>query len=385
MNKPFLISATAKLALVAAISVVLAIGQTSPAHPEAPKPETAKPKMAEEVYKNIDVFKGIPADRLIPAMQFITSALGVECSYCHVEGAFEKDDKKAKQAARKMVRMMFAINQENFEGHREVTCYSCHRGSPHPVATPVIAEAGSPLAFEMAPAESATPSSDVPSAEQILVKYVEALGGASAIEKVSTRVEKGSVEIGGRQFPVELFSKLPGKRVSIIHLPNGDNITALDGTSGWTSAPSRPTREIPSSEMVSARLDADLQLPVHFQKFFNEIKIEKPEKIGDHDMYVISGSTANAVVAKFYFDQHSGLLARMLRYGDSPVGLNPTQVDYSDYRDQDHVKVPFQRIISSPRSRYSIRIEQVQDNVPVDDAKFARPAAAPMTGQPPSH
>jgi photosynthetic reaction center cytochrome c subunit len=379
MNKPFLSSATANLALMAAFSVVLAGGQTAPAHPEA-----AKPKMAEEVYKNIDVFKGIPADRLIPAMQFITSALGVECSYCHVEGAFEKDDKKPKQAARKMVRMMFAINQENFDGHREVTCYSCHRGSPHPVGTPVIAEAGSALA-EVAPVESLAPPTDVASAEQILAKYVEALGGASAIEKLSSRVEKGSVEIGGRQFPVELFSKIPGKRVSIIHLPNGDNITALDGNSGWTSAPSRPTREISSSETVSARLDADLQLPVHFQKFFSEIKSEKPEKIGEHDMYVVSGSSAGEVVAKFYFDQRSGLLARMLRYGDSPVGLNPTQVDYSDYRDQGHVKVPFQRIISSPRSRYSIRIEQVQDNVPVDDAKFTQPAATPMPGQPPSH
>ena len=214
---------------------------------------------------------------------------------------------------------------------------------------------------------------------------MEALGGASAIEKLSSRVEKGSIEIGGRQFPVELFSKLPGKRVSIIHLPNGDNITALDGTSGWTSAPGRPTREISSSEMVSSRLDADLQLPVHFQKFFSEIKNEKPEKISEHDMYVVSGSSAGEVVAKFYFDQHSGLLARMLRYGDSPIGLNPTQVDYSDYRDQGHVKVPFQRIISSPRSRYSIRIEQVQDNVPVDDAKFTWPAATPMPGQPPSH
>ncbi len=384
MNKPSLSSATANLALMAAFSVVLAAGQTTPAHPEAAKPQTAGPKMAEEVYKNIDVFKGIPADRLIPSMQFITSALGVECSYCHVEGAFEKDDKKPKQAARKMVRMMFAINRENFDGHREVTCYSCHRGSPHPVATPVIAEAGSPLASEVAPDEPATPPSDVPTTEQILAKYVEALGGASAIEKLSSRVEKGSIEIGGRQFPVELFSKLPGKRVSIIHLPNGDNITALDGSSGWTSAPGRPTREISSSEMVSARLEADLQLPLHFQKFFSEVKVWKSEKIGDHDMYVVSGGSAGEVVAKFYFDQHSGLLARILRYGDSPVGLNPTQVDYSDYRDQGHLKVPFQRIISSPRSRYSIRIEQVQDNVPVDETKFTRPAAAPMPGKPPS-
>jgi hypothetical protein len=340
--------------------------------------------MTEETYKNIHVLKGIPADQLIPAMQFITSSLGVECSYCHVEGAFEKDDKKPKATARKMMEMMFAINHDNFEGKREVTCYSCHRGSSHPVATPVIAEAGAPPAQEAGPVEPVALPSNTPGVEQILARYVQAIGGASAIEKLSTRVEKGSIDISGRQFPVELFSKIPDKRMLIIHLPNGDNITALDGASGWISTPGRPTREIPVPEMVSARLDADLQLPLHFQQFFSEIKTANPEKIGDHDVYVVSGGSAGDVAAKFYFDEHSGLLLRMLRYSDSPIGRNPTQVDYSDYRDEGKLKVPFQRTISTPRSRYGIRIEQVQDNVPIDDTKFTRPAATPIPGKLPS-
>src|SRR6201987_5050559 len=82
---------------------------------------TATPQTAEQVYKNIQVLKGVPADQLIPAMQFITASLGVECQFCHEEGAFEKDDKKPKQTARKMIAMMFATNKDNFEGHREVT------------------------------------------------------------------------------------------------------------------------------------------------------------------------------------------------------------------------------------------------------------------------
>jgi len=237
----------------------------------------------------------------------------------------------------------------------------------------------------VASVEPVAAASDGPSAEQILAKYVQAIGGASAVEKLSTRVEKGSMEIGGRQLPVELFSKIPGKRVFIIHLPNGDNITALDGNSGWTSTPGRPTRDIPAPDMVSARLEADLQLPVHFQQFFSEMKSGNPEKIGDHDVYVISGAKTGEVMAKFYFDEHSGLLLRMLRFSDSPIGRNPAQVDYSDYRDQGRLKVPFQRIVSSPRSRYSIRIEQVQDNVPIDDKIFARPAAALSPGNPPAH
>jgi photosynthetic reaction center cytochrome c subunit len=129
----------AGLGLIIALS--FAGAQTTPA-----KPATSKTKMTDEVYKNIQVLKGVPADQLIPAMQFMTYSLGVECSFCHVEGAPEKDDKKPKQIARKMMQMMFAINQENFERKREVTCYSCHRGSSHPVSTPMIAEAGAQVA-----------------------------------------------------------------------------------------------------------------------------------------------------------------------------------------------------------------------------------------------
>ena len=240
-------SARSVLLLISAAGL-LASGQTAPGNPAQ-----SHPKKTEEAYKNIQVLKDLPADQLIPAMQFIASSLGVECSYCHTEGAFDKDDKKPKQTARKMMQMMFAINQANFEGKREVTCYSCHRGSPHPVATPMIAEAGAFPAQEAAPVELVPPPSNTPGAEQILARYVQALGGASAIEKLSTRVEKGSIDISGREFPVELFSKIPAKRVLIIHLPNGDNITALDGSTGWISTPGRPTREIPAPEMLSAQ------------------------------------------------------------------------------------------------------------------------------------
>ncbi len=282
-NFPAQRQAARSVFLLMSAAGLLASGQTAPGNMAQPHA-----KKTDEAYKNIQVLKDLPADQLIPAMQFISSSLGVECSFCHTEGAFEKDDKKPKQTARKMMQMMFAINQANFEGKREVTCYSCHRGSPHPVATPMIAEAGASPAQEAAPLEPVPPS-NTPAVEQILGKYVQAIGGASEIEKLSTRVEKGSIDISGRQFPVELFSKLPGKRVLIIHLPNGDNITALDGATGWISTPGRPTREIPAPEMVSAKLEADLRLPIHFQQFFSEIKTTHPEKIDDHEVYVVSG------------------------------------------------------------------------------------------------
>jgi photosynthetic reaction center cytochrome c subunit len=378
MNKKSRRWTTAGLGLMTALS--FAGGQTSPS-----QPATSKTRTTDEAYKNVQVLKGLPADQLIPAMQFITYSLGVECSFCHVEGAFEKDDKKPKQTARKMMQMMFAINQENFERKREVTCYSCHHGSSHPVATPIIAEAGTQAVPENLPEgdEHEAIPSDIPSAEQIVAKYLDALGGASAVGKLSTRVEKGTINLGGRAFPVDILTKVPGKRVSIIHLPNGDNITAYDENSGWTSSPNRPVHDLPSGEVISSRAEVDLQLPIHPKQLFSELRTGKPQKVGDHEVYVVSAINPGEPPLKFYFDEHSGLLLRILRYVESPLGRNPTRIDYADYRDLGGVKMPFQRTIARPGSRVTIQIEETHDNLSVDDSKFARPADSALP-KPPS-
>jgi hypothetical protein len=90
------------------------------------------PKLAEEVYKNIQLFKGMPAPDLLHAMQSFTRSLGVKCEFCHVQDAFDKDDKREKQTARKMILMAREINTDNFSGHMRVTCWTCHRGSSEP-------------------------------------------------------------------------------------------------------------------------------------------------------------------------------------------------------------------------------------------------------------
>ena len=145
------------------------------------QPQThAAPKKAEEQFKNIQVLKGIPADQIFPTMQFITASLGVECEFCHVQGAFEKDDKKTKQTARKMMEMMFAINKDNFEGHREVTCYSCHRGNAAPQAIPAVMTE-EPKEGRVQRTDRRTEAADAkenagPTGDQLLDKYVQAVG-----------------------------------------------------------------------------------------------------------------------------------------------------------------------------------------------------------------
>ncbi len=174
------------------------------------------PKTAGQQFKNIKVLKDIPADQLIPAMQFIAASLGVECEFCHVQDAFDKDDKKTKVTARKMMEMMFTINEENFDGQREVTCYSCHRGSPKPVAMPPVmtAEAKPAAGAEVIHEGGNAKESNGPSADELFEKYLKAVGGAAAVDKVTSRVMKGTITFGDSNVPIEIYSKAPDERAS---------------------------------------------------------------------------------------------------------------------------------------------------------------------------
>jgi photosynthetic reaction center cytochrome c subunit len=373
LNRRNKISVACALALSTGLAIAGARAQSNP--PQTP----AHPKLAEEEFKNIQALKGVPADLVRPSMQFITASLGVECEYCHVRGDkgldFDKDDKKTKVTARKMMQMMFAINKDNFEGKREVTCYSCHRGAADPVATPLVAtEDPKP---EPEPSKAAGDSKPVlPPADQLLDKYLSAIGGASAWQKVTSRVEKGKIEANGHQLPIEVYAKAPDKRISSMHLPNGDSITAFDGKQGWLSNAGHP-HMMSAAENDAARIDSDFYFASHVKTLFQKFSVVPGEKIDGHDTYLVFGRNEGQPPLRLYFDQQSGLLLRLVRYAETALGRMPTQIDYSDYRDTDGVKIPYRWTLARPGNRFTIQIDDVKQNVPVDDAKFAAPPQPP--------
>jgi photosynthetic reaction center cytochrome c subunit len=342
------------------------------------------PKKAEEQFKNIKVLKGVPAEQIFPTMQFISASLGVECEFCHVHNAFEKDDKKPKQTARKMMEMMFAINKDNFEGHREVTCNSCHRGSAHPQAVPAVMTEEQKESEPKEMMAGATPAqakeNSGPSGEELLDKYVQASGGAAVIDKVTSRVMKGTIDFGGKSVPIDIYSKEPEKRISFTRMPDGDSVTAFNGYEGWLGTPGRPLREMHGSDLDGASIDADLHLATHLKAMFTEMRVRGTEKVDDHATYVVIGQREGKPPIQLYFDQQSGLLVRLVRFGETALGWLPTQIDYADYRDTDSVKIPYRWTLARPSGRFTIQVTGIKQNVPVDDAKFVKPAADEQKG-----
>ena len=347
-------------------------------------PAAPQVKTAEQQFKNIQALQGTPADQFMPAMQFISASLGVECDFCHVPGKFDSDDKGPKQIARKMIVMTLAINKDSFNGRHEVTCYSCHRGANDPVGTPPVETADAkPERSEPA----AAPPGAAPTVDQILDKYVAALGGAEAIGKISSRIEKGSIDAGGHETPIEVFAKAPNKRMSVMHASGGDSITTFDGTAGWLGNTGRAPRDMVGSEIDAARLDADFHFATDVKEIFSQFRAgrpDRPDMVGDRKVYTVVGVRQGQPPVRLYFDQSSGLLLRLARYAETPIGRNPTQIDYADYREVDGVKVPFRWTLARTGGHFTIQIKEVQQNVPIDDAKFAKPETAANSNLPPS-
>jgi hypothetical protein len=340
--------------------------------PPAAAPAPPDPNKAEGRYKNIQVLKGTPADDLVPAMQFISNALGKDCDFCHVEHAPEKDDKKEKQTARKMITMTLAINHDHFDGHREVTCMSCHRGASRPVAIPAIASG------EPAPEPPAPKAVELPAASAVLDKYVQAVGGSDAIAKIATHLQKGKLSgFGPDPVPVEVAAKGPDKRITIVHGQRGDNTTAVNGASGWLGNSGRPPRDMSAAESDAARLDAALLFPSDPRKLFQEFQAAASEPIEGKDTVKLIAKNEGKPDTELWFDAQSGLVVRLKRYAETPLGRNPTQVDFADYRDADGVKIPFRWTVARPSGRFTIQLDDSQQNMPVDDKAFQKPPQAP--------
>jgi len=98
-----------------------------------PLASSSKEERAEQKYKNIQLLRGIPSERLTKIMFAFKASLGVDCTYCHIKDQFEKDDKPQKQTARKMIQLVRDTNAK-LGSMTRVTCFTCHRGQTRPAS-----------------------------------------------------------------------------------------------------------------------------------------------------------------------------------------------------------------------------------------------------------
>ena len=345
---------------------------------------TERPQMAEHVFKNIQVLKGIPVDDFMDTMGIMSAALGWDCSECHMGAGTDtvkwEADTDKKRSARRMTLMVGAINRGNFGGRQVVTCWTCHRGRDIPVTMPTIDTVyGEPLLEADEIVRQSVPGEL--SADQILDKYLQALGGTERLAAVTSFVATGTSE-GFRGFggggTVQIFAKAPDQRATIIKfdasIGRQDAIRTFDGRTGWVSAPLAvvPQYALGGTELDGARIDAQLAFPAQIRKVLTQLRVGPPDNIDGKDVHVVQGTGSRGLVATLYFDKQSALLVRMVRFGSSPIGRAPTQMDFADYREiaGAGIKMPYRWTFGWLNGRDTFELKDVRVNVPVDASIF---------------
>ena len=368
--------------------VAALIGCIAPPAMDAQQPPMDKTLMAEQVFKNVKVLKGIPVGEFMDTMGFFAASLGLNCVFCHVSESLENWDKFAedvprKNVARQMILMVNEINKNQFGGRRALTCYSCHRGAEHPKVIPSLAEQYSVPQEDPNEVEIVKDAPPGPSADEILNKYIQAIGGAKPISALTSFIAKGTYEgydSYHEKVPMEIYAKSPEQRTLIVRAQNGDSTTTFDGRQGWVAAYDKPVHLLPllpGSELDAARLDADLCFPSGIKLALSQWKTGFPvTSIDDKEVQVIQGTASGGSRVKLYFDSQTGFLIRQVRYTNTVVGTIPQQIDYSDYRDVAGVKMPFHWVVTWTDGQSTFQLNEVQPNAAIDNAKLAKPAEA---------
>jgi len=374
--------------LIVSGAVALAIGTaltwTHGARAQAPAKTGSTVQMSEKYFKKVTVMTGVPVDEFMGEMGLFSAALSYCCGECHVNAGTDNPDwasdaKPTKVIARQMAAMVKTINKNNFGNATNVTCWTCHRGSPTPAKTASMDIVyGEPLIFPDDVLKAAPSGSGTPTLDQIFDKYIQALGGAAQVAALKSYYATGTSNLydEAKKDPAEIFAKAPNQAVTFVHQRGGDVARTSDGTNAWVMLPLTVVKEYPltGSLLEGGKLDAEMYFPGGLRSYLNNWIVALPTTIDDRGVWTIQGKGNNGLVATFYFDKETGLLRRYVRYVTTAYGRVPTQIDYSDYRPVAGVKMPFKWTYGWISGREQYEIAEYKPNASIDPSKFNEPS-----------
>jgi hypothetical protein len=368
---------------IVVLAAVLAGGQTVPA--QAPSAEA--PQMAEKVFKNIQVLKGITVDEFMDTMGMFAAATTKDCTGCHApeilsgsRDAFATPTPMI-QRARQMTVMMNTINRTFFGNEKRVTCYTCHSATSVPQRVPNLSiQYGTPPSENPDRLEFVALPDRAKEVDSIFAQYVQAIGGAQRWAAVNSLVAAGTYagwDTSHVEVPVEFFGRAPNQFTTIVHRKEGDNAFVFNGTNAWfagvDAAAPNFTLQYTGGNLTGARIDAIVQIAPHtIQKAYSQWQVSE-DLVNDRPVTVLQGTNQGETPVNLYFDE-AGLLVRLVRWNETAVGPVPTQFDFSDYRETGGVRKPYEWVRTWTNNRAVFKLKDVRINAPTDASRFQRPA-----------
>jgi len=239
----------------------------------------------------------------------------------------------------------------------------------------VIALAMAAYAFAQS---AAKPDASLPSVDQVLDKYVQALGGKSNIEKQTSRLNKGTLEIPafGASGTFETYEQAPNKSSATIDITGFGTIReGYDGKVAWSQDPQSGLREKSGLELAATKLENEFHRNIKLKQLYPKIIVKGKEKVGENDAIVLEATPTEGAVEQWYFDAASGLLVRQDAERETPQGKMAIQTFFDSYREVDGVKIPVVVRQVSPVFTVNMKTDEIKHNIQVDPTKFAKPAA----------
>jgi len=178
---------------------------------------------------------------------------------------------------------------------------------------------------------------------------------------------------------MEIFARASGERSTIVHTLLGDNTTTITPTAAWITAPptDKPVAlmDITGQELTGVQFDASMFFPGRIKQSLTKLRTGIPQILDDDkEVIQVQGNTPTGGTVTLLFDAETGLLSRLVRYNESPVGRIVTRIDYLQYRDVAGVKLPVRWTVSWLSGRSQFELTDIQPNVQIPAARFVKPA-----------
>lgn len=357
----------------------------------APEPPPSGP-MAPEKYKNIQVLTNVPADQIEVTMRYVSAAVGMPCAGCHVQNEtgqfeFDKDDKRAKQTGRQMMKMLYSMNAANYGIN--IQCATCHQGHNQPaglsaadmitpeqaaqmqaqmqaMAAPQGPGRGNPGQGGQGGGQNAQAPAQ-PQAADVISKYLDAIGGRPAVEKLQSLTLTGSLTDRTGQTSTFTIEEKGNK----FRDAEGAVMRGFDGTAGWSKNGAN-VRDLAGFSLDQALRLNDLGNPATINSKYSTLQAGgRPTRIDGKNTVTLTGR-AGIVTEQYYFDSDSGLLLRRVVNTRTVLGQLREQIDYTDYRPVNGVKIPFGIKVNDWQTLNTLKVSDAKANT-VADADFARP------------
>jgi photosynthetic reaction center cytochrome c subunit len=371
---------------------------------QQPPPAPPKPgQLAPDYFKNIKVLKTVPADQLRTQMEYFTASLGVQCNFCHVQGQFDSDENPRKDRARKMMAMVDRFN-DNTSNDITITCATCHHGHAPPERTPTLAVSMTQAEADAAAAARAARQGGpggggqgggqgrgpggpggqrggapqpapkpTETADQVIAKYVQALGGQAALAAAKTRVLEGTQTTRDLQTaPIKVQEKVGGEyRVDVASTPNPSyRVSTPQGA--WATGFGPNPRELEGVQAAQVARPSDFGLALNANTIYSKFDVRRYDTIDGKKVVVVNAQRSPIVTETLSFDTDSGLLLRRVVQTKTAYGNLAEQVDYSDYKDVAGIKIPFTVKHTTWNQVTTEKFVDAKVNAQIDDALFAK-------------